>query len=106
MERAGLFSRSTTTKNKTGIPMKKLAATIVMLAAAGGAFAINWTNGGDQQPDFSNITLFARDVTILKTGGIGGGGAIGVSPVPEPDSYAMMIGALGLITFMARRKRS
>jgi hypothetical protein len=63
-----------------------------------GTFAINWTNGGGQHPDFSNITLFARDVKVSA--------GIPVSPVPEPESYAMMIAALGAMGFLARRKRS
>lgn len=29
-----------------------------------------------------------------------------ISPVPEPESYAMMLAGLGLISFMARRKKS
>ena len=29
-----------------------------------------------------------------------------VAAVPEPQTYAMMLGGLGLLGFMARRKRS
>jgi len=29
-----------------------------------------------------------------------------VSAVPEPQTYAMMLGGLGLLGFMARRKRA
>ncbi len=28
------------------------------------------------------------------------------APVPEPSTYAMMLGGLGLLAFMARRKRA
>jgi hypothetical protein len=79
-----------------------------------GTFAINWTNDGSQ-PDFSNIRLFARDLTVITTaGGAGGGANMGanmgslgaISPVPEPQSYAMMLAALGAIAFVARHKRS
>lgn len=64
-----------------------------------GTFAINWLNNGGNVPDYSNATLFARDIKA-------GGGNTGVSPVPEADSYAMMIAGLGLIAFLKRRKKS
>jgi hypothetical protein len=35
----------------------------------------------------------------------GGGGSVGVSPVPEPETYAMLLAGLGLIGFAARRRR-
>lgn len=56
-----------------------------------GTFAIKWLNNGGQVPGFSNVTMFARDVTV--------------SPVPEPESYAMMLAALGMITVLKRRKQ-
>jgi hypothetical protein len=31
---------------------------------------------------------------------------LNVSPVPEPETYAMMLAGLGLLGFMARRKKS
>ena len=34
----------------------------------------------------------------------GGGGTVGVSPVPEPETYAMLLAGLGLIGFAARRR--
>jgi hypothetical protein len=34
----------------------------------------------------------------------GGGGSVGVSPVPEPETYAMLLAGLGLIGFTARRR--
>jgi hypothetical protein len=33
------------------------------------------------------------------------GGSMAVSPVPEPETYAMMLAGLGLVGFMARRRR-
>jgi hypothetical protein len=57
-----------------------------------GSFSIRWTNGGGQVPDFSNMTLFARDVTQV------------TSPVPEPETYAMFIAGLGVIGLVRRRR--
>ena len=33
------------------------------------------------------------------------GGSFAVSPVPEPETYAMMMAGLGLVGFMARRRK-
>lgn len=52
---------------------------------------ILWLNNGDQVPDFSNLTLFTRDVVT--------------TPVPEPSTYALMLASLGVVGFMARRRR-
>jgi len=50
-------------------------------------------NGGDQVPGFSNMTLFARDMAQV------------TSPVPEPENYAMLFAALGLIFAVKHSKR-
>ena len=52
---------------------------------------ILWLNNGDQVPDFSNLTLFTRDVVT--------------TPVPEPSTYALMLASLGVVGLMARRRR-
>jgi hypothetical protein len=46
------------------------------------------------------------NVTGIANGSMGGayGVAIGVSPVPEPESYAMMLIGLGLMGAIARRR--
>lgn len=53
---------------------------------------INWVNGGDQVPDYSNLALFVRDVQP-------------VAVVPEPQSYALMLAGLGVIGSIVRRRR-
>jgi PEP-CTERM motif len=41
------------------------------------------------------------------TDGLGSyGGQLSVTPVPEPETYALMLAGLGAIGFMARRRRS
>lgn len=43
-------------------------------------------------------SLYSADLAVLfRT-------AVSVSPVPEPESYAMMLAGLGLLGFMARRR--
>ena len=59
------------------------------------------------------ISLLAGTYTLQVKGtvaGISGGSYAGVlniaQPVPEPESYAMLMAGLGLIGFMARRRKS
>jgi hypothetical protein len=59
-----------------------------------GTWQIKWVNGGGNIAALSNITLFARNQTVTTT------------PVPEPETYAMLLGGLGLIGFAARRRRN
>jgi hypothetical protein len=58
-----------------------------------GTWAINWTVGqnGTNHPDFSNATIFGRD--------------LGTTPVPEPATYGMLLAGLGLVGAIARRRR-
>lgn len=55
-----------------------------------GAWAIHWVNNGGNNPDYSNLTLFARDVT----------------PVPEPAAYGLALAGLLLAGFAARRRKA
>ena len=56
-----------------------------------GTWQINWLNNGGNVPDFSNLTLFARDVVM--------------TPVPEPETYALLLAGLATMTFVARRHK-
>lgn len=59
-------------------------------AQAPGTWRIDWLNNGENNPAFSNLTLFARDIT---------------TPVPEPETYALMLAGFGAMGFIARRRR-
>lgn len=64
----------------------------VALPTSSGTWTINWLNNGGNVPDYSNLTLFVRDQHLT-------------APVPEPETYAMMMAGLGAIGFLARRRR-
>ncbi len=49
---------------------------------------------------------FALHVQGLSTAQYGTNSAWYVSPVPEPETYAMMLAGLGLMGFMARRRKT
>ena len=62
-------------------------------------WAIHWLNNGGETPAFSNLTLFERNVAVGPAGSP-------VPAVPEPETYALMLGGLGALGFMARRRKS
>jgi hypothetical protein len=65
---------------------------LVANAVTPGTWSIHWLNNGDQVPDFSNLTLFARDIVT--------------TPVPEPETYAMLLAGFAAMGFIARRRRT
>ncbi|MEW5967325.1 MAG: PEP-CTERM sorting domain-containing protein [Pseudomonadota bacterium] len=64
-------------------------------AVNSGTWTIAFTNRGGQTPDLSHLSLYTR---------VGLDGAI--PPIPEAETYAMMLAGLGLVGLMARRRRS
>ncbi|GAB2843082.1 hypothetical protein GCM10027277_08050 [Pseudoduganella ginsengisoli] len=58
-----------------------------------GTWGINWTvgKGQDNHPRFSNLTLFARDMVT--------------TPVPEPETWGMLLAGLGVVGLAARRRK-
>ena len=58
-----------------------------------GNWGVQWVNNGNQIPKFSNAGLFYRDVQYT-------------AAVPEPETYAMLLAGLGMMGFMARRRKA
>lgn len=58
-----------------------------------GTWTIAFTNNGGQVPDLSHLSLYTR---IDAEGGS--------PPIPEAQTYAMMLVGPGLVGFMARRR--
>ena len=44
--------------------------------------------------------------TMVSDTGASSGGAMMLAPVPEPETYGMMLGGLGVLGFLARRRKA
>jgi PEP-CTERM motif len=62
-----------------------------VFAETPGTWSIHWVNNGGQVPNFSNLTLFARDMTV--------------TAVPEPETYALFAAGLTFVGWASRRRR-
>ena len=67
-------------------------------AKTSGNWTLNALNGGGKLSDYSNLTIFARDLSKTAF-------QVPTTPVPEPETYAMLLAGLGLIGFMSRRRK-
>ncbi|HEX8612641.1 MAG TPA: PEP-CTERM sorting domain-containing protein [Telluria sp.] len=63
-----------------------------------GSWTLNALNPGGKLSDYSNLTIFARDLSKTAF-------QVPTTPVPEPENYAMLLAGLGLIGFMSRRRK-
>ena len=63
----------------------------------------------DFNPDdgfsFSGLSAGTYALTFLGSGTGGYGGFYTITPVPEPQTYAMLVGGLGLLGLMSNRRR-
>ena len=50
--------------------------------------------------------LWIYDGNVVSGEGASFGGAIMLAPVPEPETYGMMLGGLGILGFLARRRQA
>ncbi|NHZ78834.1 PEP-CTERM sorting domain-containing protein [Massilia sp. CCM 8695] len=68
-------------------------------AKSTGSWTLNALNPGGKLADYSSLTIFARDLSKTAF-------QVPTTPVPEPESYVMLLAGLGLIGFMSRRRKS
>jgi hypothetical protein len=62
---------------------------------------------GSSGTDFaSRDTHWALDILNVSSASIGDSYISNTPPIPEPESYALLLTGLGLVTFMARRQMS
>ena len=65
--------------------------------------------GIDSNPDdgfsFTGLAAGTYALTFLGSGTGGYGGFYTITPVPEPQTYAMLIGGLGLLGLMSNRRK-
>lgn len=66
------------------------------------------TPGGFNEFAFRGISLASASIYTLQLSGsyiIAAGSETGLPPVPEPSTYALMLGGIGALAVMARRRR-
>jgi hypothetical protein len=71
----------------------------IRLIATGG------TRGDFVSPDVSNGTLFVSQNEAVDRLSCGPNCSIGVPGIPEPETYALMLGGLGMLSLLVRRRR-
>ena len=74
-------------------------------AQASADFANSGISYGYTFAGLTPATNYSLQISIAEVSNLGDHYALQVAAVPEPDSYAMLLGGLGLIGFMARRRR-
>ena len=76
---------------------------------------VNETGGGAHPTDNWSLTAFGLtsgtyaikvDGTVVGNGGGAFGGDVTIAAVPEPETYGMLLAGLGLVGFMARRRKA
>jgi hypothetical protein len=63
-----------------------------------------WTVSGDALE--SGAYYIRVNGNIVSDNGASFGGAVMLMPVPEPEAYGMMLGGLGILGFLARRRKA
>lgn len=115
------FSASYTLFKNLGASVSTLAlymgtyATSVDLDASKKISLINLDRSSSTSGRFTSTLLTAESATlspaatytlVVSGGGTGSySGSVMLSPVPEPETYAMMLAGLGVMGFIARRRR-
>jgi hypothetical protein len=104
-----LISGGVGSTNAGGGNFVPTAAASVSFASAAGAAGFFQSPTPFYTVAVSAFTNTLSEVTFNGTGftiSQGGGSVNFASPVPEPDTYALMLGGLGVLGFLARRRRS
>ena len=89
----------------TGLSLYTSGGTLVSSGASMSTGAIDvWTLKSDSLAA-GNYYVRVNGTMVSTTSG-SFGGAIMLAPVPEPETYGMMLAGLGLVGFLARRRRN
>lgn len=79
--------------------------TILAGSTMSGTWTQNMLNNGNQIAGYSNLTLFARDARFTPASVVPAAD-VPTADVPEPKTMALMLAGLGLMGFVARRRKA
>lgn len=87
-----------------------LPATLTAAGLGGSMDFFKYTSTGTKATQLSTKTVYATggdaDYFTLSNSGVLTYTAVAAAPVPEADSYAMMLAGLGLVGYMVRRRKA
>jgi hypothetical protein len=88
----------------TGLSLYTGAGTLVSTGTSLQSGAIDVWTVTSSNLAAGDYYLQVRGTLVSSTSGAFGG-AVMLAPVPEPETYGMLLAGLGLVGFMARRRR-
>lgn len=89
--------------NADGIIGSADDSVVQSVTAVGGADTLSLTYGASPG---GNYYLSVSGITSGDMGGIYNGAISVAAPIPEPETYAMMLAGIGAIGFLARRRKA
>lgn len=106
---SSISNESSTGLDITGLSLLDNADMLISSGTAlnGGRIDV-WTLSNDLLENGDYVMEVTGDVLGNQSMTTGGsfGGAVMLAPVPEPETYGMMLGGLGLLAFLARGRKS